>query len=287
MTDAGVVRLYESLARFQWWRARRGVAPAALDGLELRKRLLPPRGGSGPSDGGAALDDWLRALAGGVENARVLDLGCGFGVSLLRAAAAGARSCVGVTPSAYQVARARGVAAARGVADRCRFEVAAMNGALPGADVVFAVEALGHTERLDGALAAVAASLSGAPRPRFVWLEDLLVDGAAPDEDAVALGAAWSSPPLRCVAAVDDALAAAGLRVVREVDLTPQVPRRAVQEIDRARARLRWLRRAAPVPFARRVLGAFDGGLLLERLYARGRACYRAVMVEPLEVAEA
>ena len=284
MADHAVVDLYESLARFQWRRARRGVAADALDGLELRKRLAPSSGGRGPTDGGAALDTWLRPLVGGVEGARVLDLGCGFGVSLMRAVDAGACSCVGLTPSPFQVARARGVATARGVADRCRFEVAALDEALPRADIVFAVEALGHTSRLDDALAAVVEALSGAARPRFVWVEDLLIEGGGPDEDVEELANSWSSPPLRSLEEADEALAAAGLHVTQAVDLTEQVPSRAVAVIDRARSRLGWARRLLPFPPVRRVLDAFAGGLHLERLYARGKACYRVVMAETREV---
>ena len=63
MAERAVVDLYESLARFQWWRARRRVAPSALDGLELRKRLRPAPGPDGPSDSAASLDEWLRELA--------------------------------------------------------------------------------------------------------------------------------------------------------------------------------------------------------------------------------
>ena len=288
MRDRPVVELYESLARFQWWRARRGVAPAALDGLELRKRLRPPRDAAGPADGGASLDAWLRDFAGGVTGARVLDLGCGFGASLLRAIDAGAQEGVGITPCRFQVDRARGVATARGVADRCRFETASLEGELPAADLVLAVEALGHTERLREVLAAVAAALAGAARPRFVWLEDLYAGGAAAaaDEDLAALADAWSSPPLCSVSAADAALAAAGLRVTRSVDLTAQVPRRSLAEIDRSLGRIRWARRLLPVPSARRVLDAFVGGLRLERLYARDAACYRVIMAEPVELSE-
>ncbi len=288
MRDRAVVQLYESLARFQWWRARRGVTPAALDRLELRKRLRAGRDGDGPADGAASLDAWLRELAGGVAGARVLDLGCGFGASLLRAIDAGAKKGIGITPSRFQVDRARRVAAARGVADRCRFDAAALEDELPAADLVLAVEALGHTERLREVLAAVAAALAGAARPRFVWLEDLYAGGAAAaaDQDLAALADAWSSPPLCSVSAADAALAAAGLRVTRSVDLTAQVPRRSLAEIDRSLGRIRWARRLLPVPSARRVLDAFVGGLRLERLYARDAACYRVIMAEPVELSE-
>ena len=274
--------MYESLARFQWWRARRAVAKSALDGLELRKRLLPAGGDDLPADGGAGLDAWLLRLCGGCEGQRVLDLGCGFGATLLRAVEAGAASGVGVTPSRYQVRRAREVAGARGVGARCTFDVRDLDAGLPPGDLVVAIEALGHTPRLERVLANVAAAIRGSSRGRFVWLEDLLRDRPGDEPDVRSLAAAWCSPPLRSVAECDAALDAAGLRVTRAVELTTQVPRRDVATIDRAIGRLRRSFRLTPLPFARRVLRAFLGGLLLERLYARERACYRLVMAEPM-----
>jgi SAM-dependent methyltransferase len=282
MAERDAVALYESLARFQWRRARRGVAPDALEGLELRKRLLPPRSADGPDDGGEGLDRWLRRLAGGCDGARVLDLGCGFGASLLRALDAGASAAVGITPSSFQVARADEVAHARGVRARATFEVRSMHAALPPADLVLAIEALGHTFELADVLHNVATALGGGGR--FLWLEDVLRDdpGEDPgeDPDVRGLAAAWSSPPLRSAAGCDAALRAAGLRVVGEFDLTGQVARREVPAIDRSLRRLRGLLRFTPLPFARRILRAFVGGLHLERLYARGLACYRLVMTE-------
>ena len=282
-SESGAVALYESLARFQWWRARRGVAADRLDGLELRKRLAPPQGGDGPADGAAGLDAWLQTVAGGCAGARVLDLGCGFGASLLRAVDAGAREGVGLTPSPYQIARARSTAAARGVDARCRFEVADLGAPLPASDLVFAIESLGHVEDLGAVLGRVAACLEGASAGRLLWLEDCLTAAADDDPDVRALASAWSSPPLRSVAAADDALALAGLVERRVVDLTPQVPRRALDVIDAAIRRTSRLRRLLPLPFARRVLAAFEGGLHLERLYARGLACYRLVMAERVQ----
>ncbi|MEC8252380.1 MAG: methyltransferase [Planctomycetota bacterium] len=276
MAERRVAALYESLARFQWWRARRGVDDGSLDGLEMRKRLLPARRADRPADGGAGLDAWLDELVGGFAQRGVVDLGSGFGASLLRAAAAGASSCVGVTASEYQAKRANQVARARGVEDRCRFEVAQLGDPLPSADVVLAVESLGHAPDLAGALAQVASSLSSDGV--FVWLEDLLVAPSRDDPDVIALARAWASPQLRCLSEVDDAIAANGLRVTQSVDLSDQVPRKDAVKLDRARRRLRALRAITPLPGARRVLDAFLGGLHLERLYARGLARYRIVV---------
>ena len=283
MTDVQVHALYESLARFQWWRARRRVADDSLEGLEMRKRLAPSVDGEGPADGGPGLDSWLRAFIGGVEGARVVDVGCGFGATALRAVDAGASRCSGFTPSAYMVACARRVAAARGVGARCQFEVAKIGQPLPPADVVIAVESMGHTCDLRSALSSVAAACREGRSGRFLWLEDLLAEPAAEDPDVRALGRAWSSPALRSIAEADDALSSAGLAVIRSYDLSEQVVTRDIVSVDRSRRALSLLRKVTPVPVVRRVLAAFLGGAFLERLYARRMVRYRLVVAAPVE----
>ena len=76
MTRDPTVALYDSLARFQWWR-RRWSGARGTDGLEIRKRLLPPDG-DGPADGSEGLDRWLLQKLGDRSKARLLDVGCGF-----------------------------------------------------------------------------------------------------------------------------------------------------------------------------------------------------------------
>lgn len=285
MSDTQVHALYENLARLQWWRARRGVAEESLDGLEMRKRLAPPAAGDGPADGGPGLDHWLRSIVGGVEGSRVVDVGCGFGASLLRAVDAGAVRCSGFTPSEYQVARARRVAAARGVGPRCGFEVAKIDRPLPPADVVLAVESLGHTRDLRTALRSVADACRAGGGGRFLWLEDLLAEPAAEDPDVRALSRAWSSPTLRSIAEAEETLRAAGLNVVASHDLSGQVVTRDIERLDRARRALSLLRRAVPVPFLRSLSAAFLGGIHLERLYARRLVRYRLVVAAPAAAA--
>jgi len=283
MAERDATALYESLARFGWWRSRRGVPMHELRGLEIRKRLLPPEGGAvaaGPTDGGAGLDTWWHRLVGGLDARRVIDLGCGFGATAFRAQQAGAAKVLGITPSAYQVRRACEVARARNVEQQVCFEVAQMHDRLPSADLVVAIEALGHTAHLHDVLRNVARSLADAPNGRFVWLEDLLRESPGADPDVYRLADAWCSPPLRHLQEADHALADAGLQVIEEIDLTSQVPRREPAAIDRSLRRLRRLLWITPVPSVRRILHAFAGGLHLERLYARDRACYRLVMAE-------
>jgi len=276
MSD-GPVRLYETLARYQWWRRCWSRARPG-EGLEIRKQLTPSA--SPPADGGESLDRWLGELASLPANGAILDLGCGFGASLLRQIEWSGGTGLGVTASRFQVARAAAEARRRGLADRCRFRVQDFADPVDGAfDAVFAVEAFGHAARLDAVLANVQRSL--VPGGRFVWVEDLLrsplEDG---DVDVAELARRWSSPKLRDVATARAALAAAGLDLVKEDDLTSRVAVSAARRLDRREAGLRRWR--AMLPFApwQRLMDAFVGGCALERLYGRGQACYSVFVCE-------
>ena len=276
MTDQGPVALYDSLARFQWWR-RALTRNAPGSGLEMRKRLKPSLT-DGPLDNGASLDQWLMDQAANPTRHRLLDLGCGFGASLLRwmptKAATDNGHAFGVTPSAYQVRRARQVSNQLGVGSRCTFLQQNLEADLPSElDIVLAIEALGHTQDLSLVLQNVRKSLR--PGGKLIWLEDLLNHPATDDVDVSALARDWSSPPLRDVASIHSELKKAGLQLVAESDLTPQVPHRSLPQIERSyRTANRW-GRLLPLPFTRRIAHAFVGGFALERLYARNLACYR------------
>lgn len=276
MTDQGPVALYDSLARFQWWRRAAARNPPGL-GLEMRKRLTPSST-DGPLDNGASLDQWLMGQAANPARHRFLDLGCGFGASLLRwlptTPVIDNGHAFGVTPSAYQIRRARQIANQQGVASRCTFLQQTLETDLPSElDMVLAIEALGHTQNLSLVLQNVRKSLR--PGGTLIWLEDLLTHPVTEDADVSALARDWSSPPLRDVSSIHSELNKVDLQLVAESDLTSQVPYRSLAQIERSYSRADRWRRMAPLPFARRVAQAFVGGFALERLYARKIACYR------------
>ena len=274
--DAGP--LYETLSRWQWRRSRR--ARAHGEGLELRKRLrVPAVGADGPADGGRGLDEWLFRRLDGRPAARVLDLGCGFGASAQRWARLGGGTVLGVTQSAFQVARATEQAERAGLGERVRFVRQEFAVPIAGSfDVVLAIEALGHAHDLDAALATVHRALE--PGGAFVWVEDLLRTPAPGDADVGELAACWSSPPLRTRTAAREAIVRAGLRPYAEFDLTAQVPFATPLQLAARRRRLQRVRTLLPFAGVRRLVAAFAGGMALERLYARGAACYVVVMSE-------
>jgi SAM-dependent methyltransferase len=251
----------------------------------MRKRLHPSQTG-GPTDGCEGLDQWLMEQVQDQPRRRILDLGCGFGASLMRWMPAPEDSndghAFGITPSAYQVRRARQIAKQLGAGARCTFLQQTLEAELPvDLDVVLAIESLGHTTDLAKVLRQIHQSLQ--PNGMLVWLEDLLQEPRADDADVAALAGSWSSPPLRDVSSVHHQLQAAGLQLVAEWDLTPQVPHRSLAQIQRSHAAASRWRKFTPLPFVRRVAQAFVGGFVLEQLYARGLACYRVMLATPCE----
>lgn len=263
--------LYEALARFNWWLRRLGKH-ADGEGLELRKRLLPPRG-DGPADHAAGLDRWLQWLVPLPQAPRILDLGCGFGASLLRWVESTHGTGIGVTRSRVQQRRATAEALRRGLQDRCTFVVQDFTAPLPGTfDVVIAIESLAHASDLAAVLRAVHTALR--PSGHFVWLDDALRPDAGQDPDVHELARRWSSPPLPELATRHSLLAAAGLHVLRTIDITAQVASAPMQTKERRRRKLLRLRRFVPIPLARHLADAFLGGIALEDMYARGIAKY-------------
>jgi cyclopropane fatty-acyl-phospholipid synthase-like methyltransferase len=214
---------------------------------------------------------------------RVLDVGCGFGATVLTWARAHQGSFVGLTPSGVQVARARAQARALGVSDRCTFRAQTYDEPIEGRfDRVVSVEALCHADALPDALASIATST--VAHGRLVAVEDVAVDaGVAADRDGCELRARWSTSNLYARATWLEALATAGFALRAVHDLTPQVRPRAAAVLSRTARTLRWVRAALPTSGSRAVADAFLGGVALERLYAKGAMRYLAFEAERVE----
>ena len=269
--------LYEVLARYSLLQ-RRFSKHADGNGLELRKRLLPPSG-DGPADNAAGLDRWLQRQAPLPANARVLDLGCGFGASLFRWVEATGSSGVGVTRSRVQATRAAKESVRRKLGARCTFLV--QDFATPLAeqfDTVLAIESLAHASDLPAVLRNVHHALR--PGGHFLWLDDGTTKTTSDDPNIVALSHPWHSPSLQAIAMRRVALENAGLLLLNEIDLTSQVVSRPMQVLARHQRRLQRLRRFVPIAMVRHLADAFLGGIALEQLYASGVACYRVPVAQ-------
>jgi SAM-dependent methyltransferase len=271
--------LYDSLARYHWLRRRlRGARTGA--GLEMHKRLGPPGAvARGPQEGAASLNTWLLSLLDLPERPRVLDVGCGFGATIVTWARGISGSFVGLTASRFQARMARREAARLGLGERCDFRVQGYDEPIAGRfDVAVSIEALFHAPDLARTLRNLAASLEGgAP---IVLVEDMAKPAldSRRDPDETALLAAWSTPRLHTGRDYRRALGEAGFHVKEEIDLTAQVNRGENRDLETRRRRLARLRRVTPFAAGRRVLDAFLGGVALERLYVRERMRYVTII---------
>lgn len=280
-----VDKLYDSLSRYQWWqrwlrRARSGT------GLEMHKRLLEASIGDLPGAGRAELNRWLWTLvADRFETApRVLDIGCGFGATLLawagRDDATRAGTFVGLTLSGYQTQRATGEAKRLGLHGACTFKTQSFDDAVDGSaerlfDVVVSVETLFHAPDLLRTLSGLASTVR--PGGAIVLVEDMAVDVGVKEETAArTLRDRWATTDLRTIDEYRGALSDAGFDLERDIDLTAQVDLPARASRDRRERRLHRLRRFTPV--GRRVIDAFLGGIAMERLYSASLLSYRAMV---------
>ncbi|MCA8970507.1 MAG: class I SAM-dependent methyltransferase [Planctomycetes bacterium] len=269
--------LYERLARHEWMR-RRLTRARHGERLELHKALLAPQISDAPSAGKTGLHTWLWSRFGLRDVERVLDVGCGFGATILawaRQPGAGDVRFTGIGCSAFQIRRASEQAERVGVADRCEFRRQEYSDPIAGEfDCIVSIEALLHADDLDTTLAGLAAVLE--PGGRLVCVEDMLLGEFAADADVRALATAWHTPRIHSREDWARATEAAGLLLESEVDLSAQVPVRSTVDQGRQTRRLRRIRRLLAVPYFTSVIDAFQGGLALERLYARGIMRYVA-----------
>lgn len=269
-------RLYDKLARHEW-RRRRWKRAGDGEALELHKALAAPRDGLGPPAGKAGLHDWLWDLVEAEGATTILDVGCGFGATLLawaRRSDARHLRFTGLGCNAFQLARAAEQAQRLGVAERCTFLLQNFEDEVAGRfDRVVSIEALLHADDLATTLAQLTAALVDGGS--LLVVEDMLeASVAADDPDVRALAEGWHTPTIWTRDAWLSAASAAGLVLEHEVDLSMQVPFRPPELLTVRERRLRLARACAVRSAWRSVCDAFLGGLALERLYARGALRY-------------
>lgn len=283
MTGTRLEGLYDSLSRFQWWRRRlSGASPG--EALEMHKRLRASKGddggNAGPAAGCASINDWLFELSGlptdPQGDSRVLDIGCGFGATLVAWAKRSAGRFVGLSLSGYQIDKARIVARRAGLGKKCSFRQQGFDDPIEGEfDVVVSIETLLHARDLAKTMQHLSTCTS--PGAAIVLVEDMAVDAAVAEETAGRdLLQNWSSDRLHSEEDYRAALAGAGFVVGRDIDLTGQVDFPTESDWSARERRLRRWRRWTP--FGRTVIDAFLGGIAMERLYAAGRLRYRAMV---------
>ncbi len=276
-----LARYYDWLSRYQQvvgWATRAGRGRCTI-----HRRLAPV--GTGPR-GDTLHALLLDAIAGVAASPRVVDAGCGLGgtVFFLHDRLGGQYD--GLTISAVQRRRAEGEARRRGVAADCRFHLRSYDEDLraiapDGVDLVVAIESLLHAPDPPRTIANFAAALR--PGGRFALIDDVpSPDLPDADADFQLFREGWSCPAVLRHDRLLAALAAAGLKVERDDDLSPRVPRRPRATLERLIGVNQLVRPLAGDSAAGDVLDGLHGGLMLERLYARGLIQYPSVPGPPV-----
>jgi SAM-dependent methyltransferase len=248
----------------------------------MHKQLaVPPQneGGGARAAGLEHVNDRLLHAAQLPAHPRVLDAGCGFGGTIFHWHRRIGGSYDGLTLSRVQLGVARREARRRGINSDCRFHLQSYDAPVAGEyDAVVAIESLIHSRGLNTTIPNLAASLR--PGGLMVILDDMAkgdIDGEAPAE-AKALRDHWGCAHYHTQQDYWQALSCAGLEVVYEEDLTPQVQPRDPALLARLGKRYDRLYKTIPLTSARTVLSAYIGGLALEWLYLKAQVCYRLVV---------
>lgn len=271
-SEAELSRLYDQLARCNWWMRRlRRAGPG--DDLAMRKRLHP---GKDLLAGIEHLSGWLWNWAQPGDNPVVLDLGAGFGETMFDwAQRCEAGKFVGLGLSGYQINKARQEAARRGLGERCRFVQQSFDVRLDEEfDRALSVETLFHSPDLRQTLAVVAAEL--APGGQLLLVEDMARSSeAAQSAAATELCERWSTRRLHTRDDYLTAISASGLEVAEEHHLSPLL--HISDESSRQKRRKKLLRLRRLMPFGRHMVDAFLGGLAMEEMHATHDLEYRTM----------
>lgn len=266
-----IVRFYRWLDRLAWMTTTR--AQSGNQAQPVHRALRDPDGGPPSTETIHRL--LLRDLPL-PPTPRVLDAGCGYGATALALQPQTGGTWHGITISPIQVQRATAEAAARGLSNAVTFAEQSYDDPLPGPfDLAIAIESLIHSTDPAASIANIAASL--APGGWLVIVDDMPEPALTPRDqaDLATFQRMWRCPVAPPAPAWRAALAAAGLTLAHESDLTPLVLNRPEAELAAPLARQR--RRAAWLaPFGLALREQADiGGMTLELLQGRGAMRYR------------
>lgn len=274
-TGSTIARYYNWLSRYQSLVRRLGHK-GGFDPLTVHRLLSPDRPGVAPAD---VVHDRLATVIGPIASPRVVDAGCGVGGTIFFLYSRLGGQYDGLTLSSVQRARAAQEARSRGVSVACRFHLRSYDEALDdlvpgGADLIVAIESLAHAANPETTIANLARALRTGGRLAIV--DDVPADSLPTgDEDFVAFCQGWSCPAVARENTLATAFRAAHLAIEHEEDLTPLVPLRDGNQLERLVRANRRFRRMLGATAAGALVDALYGGLMLERLYRRGLMRYR------------
>ncbi len=213
------------------------------------------------------------------ENPRILDAGCGYGATAFDLQPQTGGTWLGITLSPIQVQRATAEADRRALSPHIRFALQSYDDPLPGPfDFAVAIESLIHSTNPAASIANIATSL--APGGHLAIVDDMPEPDLAPEDqaDLALFKRMWRCPVAPPAPAWRAALAAAGLTITHEQDLTPLILLGNPEDLRAIRARQQ--RRAFWLGLVGAGLReqADIGGRTLELLHLKGAVRYRLMV---------
>jgi len=277
MTD----RQTRRIARYYAWLDRLSQLYAMRDesgsqAQPIHRALRDPAGGS-PSP--TIIHRLILEALALPENPRILDAGCGYGATAFDLQPRTGGNWLGITLSPIQVQRATAEAERRALSPHIRFALQSYDAPLPGPfDLAIAIESLIHSTNPASSIANIAASL--APGGHLAIVDDMPEPNLAPSDEAdlALFKRMWRCPIAPPAPAWRQALAAAGLTLTHEQDLTPLILLGNPDDLRATRARQQ--RRAFWLGLIGRGLReqADIGGRTLELLHLKGAVRYRLMI---------
>ena len=214
---------------------------------------------------------------------RVLDAGCGLAGTMIDLATRLGGDYTGVTLSESQAQTAREAIVRHGLSSAVRVLVQDYDRPPDGPfDLILAIESIAHSpdpgRTVGGLVDRLAAGglmivVDDMPNSRGVATFDVVATS-----DLAAFKAGWRCPVLWTVDDYLGFLAARGLTLIADRDLTMDVAPRSVRSISLLERLNHILARVVPLAACRSLLGSHAGGLALERLYRRDLMTYRMLV---------
>jgi SAM-dependent methyltransferase len=275
MTTGALARYYDRLGR---WNRVAGVIRhgGGRSSLTVHRALADPAADGRPTF--TRIHDVIVAAVSARSPQRMLDAGCGLGGTMIACTESCPElSATGVTLSRSQAEQANAAAARRGLGLRVRARVGSFDDPPRGPfDLIVAVESLAHSGDPRQSVARLANVL--APGGTFIIVDDMPEPGADATGDLAVFKEGWNCPVLADHSTHLETLAAAGLIIVSQRDLTADCRPRTFGRIALLMRLNVMARLLLPSAALRQVLDAHRGGLALERLLRTGAVRYRLLV---------
>jgi cyclopropane fatty-acyl-phospholipid synthase-like methyltransferase len=247
----------------------------------MHKPLLIPVEGQTASNGlikTEDLDDRVFRFAELMDNASVLDAGCGFGATLFKWQQKKEGNYSGYTNSRYQLKIACGIAQRRGTDKQCRFYLRNFEDKITEKfDAIIAIEALLHATNFETVFRNLSQALN--PGGRLVVVDDMpYYQMTSQNRFYRILENTWVLPRMRPVDDFLQIISGLGLKLVAHQDLTAYVRLETSEKIESRLKILKMICKFLPFPSIRLYLNTHRGGYALQKLYREGAMGYHLIV---------